>query len=140
MARKDKVHDIVKTALEKDGWSVIDEQMRVKILDRGAFIDMAAEKIFELEKDGRKIAVEVKSFLNISILTDVYHAIGQYRLYNVALKKQHDEDYTLYLAAPKSAYDTFLKDLLADADYRAAFDAKLIIFDATKEEIVLWIE
>ncbi|NJN33033.1 MAG: hypothetical protein HC817_01035 [Saprospiraceae bacterium] len=60
MPRNDKVHEIVKIALQKDGWTIIEEQLKVKILDRGAFIDLAAEKIFELEKDGQKIAVEVK--------------------------------------------------------------------------------
>jgi hypothetical protein len=33
-------------------------------------IDLAAEKVFAAQKAGRKIAVEVKSFLNNSAITD----------------------------------------------------------------------
>ncbi|NJN33034.1 MAG: hypothetical protein HC817_01040 [Saprospiraceae bacterium] len=69
----------------------------------------------------------------MSILTDVYHAIGQYRLYNVALKRQYP-NHILYLATPSSAYEMFIKDLLADDEYRNAFDANLLFLTQQKKK------
>ncbi|MFB2976985.1 element excision factor XisH family protein [Microseira sp. BLCC-F43] len=47
---------------------------------------MAAEKVFAAEKAGRKIAFEVKSFLNSSAITDFHSALGQFLNYRLALQ------------------------------------------------------
>ena len=40
-------------------------------------IDLAAEKVLAAQKAGKKIAVEIKSFLNTSVITDFHAALGQ---------------------------------------------------------------
>ncbi len=69
MSAKDKFHDVVKTALQKDGWVITDDPLRVPI-DRitNMYIDLAAEKLIVADREGDKIAVEVKSFLGASNL------------------------------------------------------------------------
>lgn len=41
-------------------------------------IDLAAEKVLAADKAGRKIAVEIKSFLNSSVITDFHSALGSF--------------------------------------------------------------
>lgn len=75
---KNIFHDVVRSSLEKKGWTITDDPYRIE-LDKANFqIDLAAEKIIAAEKDNQKIAVEIKSFLNPSAVTDFYSALGQF--------------------------------------------------------------
>jgi Holliday junction resolvase-like predicted endonuclease len=65
MPRKDLYHDVVKHALERDGWRVTRENQALVIGEARVFIDLSAELIVA-ERDKIKIAVEVKSFLEPS--------------------------------------------------------------------------
>lgn len=65
---KDIYHETVKTALIKDGWMITDDPLRLKVGGRMAYVDLGAQKLFAAEKEGRKIAVEVKSFLNKEVV------------------------------------------------------------------------
>ena len=62
MARKDKVHDVVRTALENDGWTITDDPYYVKSFDADYEVDLGAEKLLGATKGLEKIAVEAKSF------------------------------------------------------------------------------
>lgn len=59
---KDIFHDNVREALIKEGWTITAEQLRVRLGRAAIEIDMMAENIMVVERDGEKIAVEVKSF------------------------------------------------------------------------------
>lgn len=61
---KDLFHDAVKQALLKDQWVITADPPIIKIEGVKLEIDLAAEKVFAAEKAGRKIAVEIKGFLN----------------------------------------------------------------------------
>ncbi len=56
MPAKDIFHDTVKTALEKDGWVIIRENLRVQIQDSdlAMFIDLTAQQLISAEKKGKK--------------------------------------------------------------------------------------
>lgn len=41
-----------------------------------AFVDLGAEKLFAAEKEGKRISVEVKSFLSPSPVKDLKQALG----------------------------------------------------------------
>lgn len=62
MPAKDLYHDCVKNALVKDGWTITEDPYRVRIEERDAYIDLAAERPFAAERGQERIAVEVKSF------------------------------------------------------------------------------
>lgn len=51
-------------------------------------IDLGAEKLLAAEREGEKIAVEIKSFLSPSAITDFHLALGQFLNYRTALRKK----------------------------------------------------
>jgi hypothetical protein len=85
---KDIYHYTVRAALKKDGWTITDDPLRFAIGSRSVYIDLGAEKLFAAEKEDRKIAVEVKSFLRPSPVSDLEDALGQYVLYSKILEEQ----------------------------------------------------
>lgn len=76
MSAKDLFHDSVKTALEKEGWTITHDPLKFKYGEVNFQVDLGAEKLIAAEKAGEKIAVEIKSFLNPSAITDFYGALG----------------------------------------------------------------
>ncbi|WP_445247848.1 XisH family protein [Microcoleus sp. OTE_8_concoct_300] len=106
MPAKDFFHNTVKTSLEKDGWIITDENLFIEVEDVDFYIDLTAEKILVAEKTGKKIAVEVKSFLGASDVTEFHSALGQCLNYRSALRLT-EPDRTLYLAVPEDVYNEF---------------------------------
>jgi XisH protein len=62
-------------------------------------IDLGAEQLIAAEKHGEKIAVEIKSFVAVSVLYEFHLPIGQYRNYELALL-QEDPERVLDLVQP----------------------------------------
>lgn len=135
---KDFYHDTVKTALEKDSWTITAEFFRLSIGSRSVYVDLGAEKIITAEKEGQKIAVEIKSFLSPSPVKDLENALGQYILYRDGLQRSQP-DRILYLAITQQVYLDFFQEEIAQMVVKNN-QLKLIIFDPEKEEIVQWIE
>lgn len=138
MSARDKYHYIVKKALIQEGWIITHDPYRLTIGRRRGYIDLGAEMPMAAEKEGRRIAVEVKSFLGPSEMDDLENALGQFGVYRVILQKR-DPERILYLALPDELRDS----LLDEADFRAilrAFEARLIFFDPHQEIIVQWVE
>ncbi|MFB2895168.1 element excision factor XisH family protein [Aerosakkonemataceae cyanobacterium BLCC-F50] len=135
---KDIYHDTVKTALQKDGWTITDELFKLTIGSRSVYIDLGAEKLIAAEKEGCKIAIEIKSFLSPSPVKDLENALGQYILYRDALKHSQSER-ILYLAISDEVYLDFFQEEIAQMVVENQ-QLKLIIFDAKKAEVVKWIE
>jgi len=50
MPAKDIYHNTVRTALEKDGWTITNDPLTLEIGDRSLFVDLGAEKILAAEK------------------------------------------------------------------------------------------
>jgi hypothetical protein len=78
MPAKDLYHDTVRTALIKDGWTITDDPLILKIGQRSAFVYLGAEKLIAAERNSSKIAVEIKSFLSPSPIKDLENAWGQF--------------------------------------------------------------
>ncbi|WP_392533135.1 element excision factor XisH family protein [Nostoc sp. C117] len=106
MSAKDAFHTVVKTALEKEGWLITHYPYTLQAGTLELYIDLGAEKIIAAEKQGQKIAVEIKSFLSPSKITELYAALGQFIIYRIALQKQ-EANRTLYLAVPSTVYNEF---------------------------------
>lgn len=107
MSAKDIFHQAVRLALEKDGWSITHDPFHIKIDDIEFFIDLGAERILAAQKAGQKIAIEIKSFLGSSEVTEFHLALGQTLNYRLALRKVAPER-ILYLAITKDTYEDFL--------------------------------
>ena len=78
MSAKDIYHNCVKNALIKEGWIITHDPLTLEVGGRNVYVDLGAERPFAAEKDGKKIAVEVKSFRGASDLRDYENALGQY--------------------------------------------------------------
>lgn len=137
MPAKDIYHDTVKNALIKDGWTITDDPLSLKVGKKDIFIDLAANKLLVAEKKDKKIAVEVKSFIGTSEIEDLKNALGQYILYEKVLRAKLSER-TLYLAIRKDIFDGLFSQeigqILLSDDY-----LKIIIFDPETEMITQWI-
>lgn len=138
MARLDTIHDAVKNALIKDGWMITDDPYIIVYEEFILFADLAAEKALAAEKEGRKIVVEIKSFLHPSPVQDLKTALGQYQLYLSFLEVIAPER-QLYIAVSEKAYTEFFKKKAV----RFVIERQqmpLLVVDVNKEEVVRWID
>jgi hypothetical protein len=102
MAAKDFYHDKLKNALIKDGWLITHDPYIIDIPEMRPRqeIDLGAEKIIAAERGVDKIAVEVKSFLNASLVYDFHHALGQFMLYLIGLDIKEPSRNFIWLSLP----------------------------------------
>ena len=136
MPAKDLFHHTVKTALEKDGWTITDENLFMQVEDVDFYIDLTAERILAAKKLVKKIAVEIKSFLGASDVTEFHLTLGQCLNYRSALRLT-EPDRILYLAIPVDVYGEFFSRKFIQRVI-GEYQLKLLIFSPDQEEIVIW--
>lgn len=137
MAR-DKFHQDVRTALENTGWKITDDPLYLKVGRIPIHIDLGAEKLIGAEKDGEKIAVEVKTFGIASFITALHEAVGKYIVYREALKEVQS-DRILYLAMPAKVYEAYSKEPIVNNIF-TGYDFKIILYQPKTHEITSWIK
>ena len=136
MPATDAFHEVVKIALQKDGWQITHDPYTLQAGTLELYIDLGAEKVVAAEKDGQKIAVEIKSFIGPSKISQFYTALGQFISYRAALQQQ-ETDRILYLAVPSNAYDSFFT--LGFIQYLVQQNQiYLMIYDMEQEAIAQW--
>jgi hypothetical protein len=135
---KDLFHNQVKAALVKDNWKITHDPFKVRISEVVKVqIDLGAESTLAAQREQEKIAVEIKSFVAESDISEFHTALGQYLNYAQALEEQ-EPDYKLYLAVPEETYDEFFQlPFIQKSLIRNAIN--LIIYDPFKQEIKRWI-
>ena len=84
MAR-DIFHNAVRRALKKQGWTITANPLQVKFGGIIFQVDLAAERVLAADREGERIAVEIKSFLSPLAITNFYAALGQFLSYRLAL-------------------------------------------------------
>ena len=137
MAAKDRFHHVVRIALEKEGWTITDDPLSFRFGGVDVHIDLAAERFIAAERDGEKIAVEVKSFLGASVVSEFHTALGQFMNYRAVLRRKEPER-RLYLAVPQAAYSDFFRrqfTQLVIEDYQLS----IAVYDIDKEVISQWL-
>ncbi len=137
MPVKDAIHDAVRNALIKDGWTITHDPFTITYEDATVFADLAAERAIAAEKAGRKIVVEIKSFVGQSPVHDFEVAPGQYQTY-LPFMKAKGLEHKLYLAVTDIVY--------ADVFHRKSIQLlvewhrlPLIVVNPDAKEIVAWI-
>jgi hypothetical protein len=138
MPAKDFYHDHVKQALVNYGWTITREHLPAGWIETKVQIDLAAERLIVAEKGLQKIAVEIKNFLGVSELTDLYGALGQYILYRNALRNS-EPDRVLYLALPEIAFNNIFLHPDGEA-LRTSEHIMLLVFKTNQPEVLQWIE
>ena len=138
MPNRDRYHDVVRRVLEKDGWLITEDPLRLRWGKKDMYVDLAAEKLLVAIKGEQKIAVEVKTFGGPSSVTDAQKSLGQYFMY-LSVMKRTDPDRKLYLAIHEEVFEEFfsepLGELLLD-DY----PVHILVFDPDMEAVVRWID
>lgn len=138
MSARDIFHQTVKTALQKDGWVITADPLRLEVGGIDVAIDLAAERLIAAEREGELIAVEVKSFLEgTSAISSFHMALGQFLNYRAVLRIDSPER-ELYLAIPTSAYYTFFQLPIPKVQVED-FQVKLLVYDPEAEVVVEWI-
>ncbi|MBI1830643.1 MAG: XisH family protein [Planctomycetes bacterium] len=137
MPARDKYHDQFRAALIKDGWRITDDPLHLRYGGQSMFVDLGAEEFIAAEKGGRKIAVEIKSFLGLSEIADLEVAIGQFVLYRHVMKATNVQK-ELYVAVTEEAYIKVFEEPVGQLLIRCE-NLRVIVFDPHKEEIRRWI-
>lgn len=134
---RDRFHDVVRTALEKEQWQITADPYEINTDDVDFEIDLAAEKLLAAERRNQKIAVEVKSFISPSNISDFHTALGQFLNYRDALSIM-DPNRQLYLAVRVPIYETFFQRRFIVAAVNR-YQLKLITYDVKQEKIIQWL-
>ena len=136
MPPQDLYHDLVKNALRQDGWRITHNVLPLKI---GADIGVEAlwaTQLLAADKDERKIAVAVNSFVGHSDPADLTQVLGQLAFSRPRLHAT-EADRVLYLAVRYATYSACFTGLdgsrLLDRQHM-----QLIVFDPRTEAIVHW--
>lgn len=137
MPRKDIYHDCVKIALEKEGWLITHDPLNLTVDDTPLFADLGAEAMFVAERQGEKIAVEIKTFGGQSLVQNLHEALGKYNVYKTALSILYP-DWNIYLAVPTNIYDNFFQRIFIQKVLKD-YNVKLIVYNHESEIIESWI-
>ena len=138
MSKKDKHHQQVRTALEKDGWTITNDPLVVPVGIRKVNVDLGAERLLAAEKGKEKIAVEIKTFTRTSMIYDFYGALGQFRFYLRALAKT-EPDRILFLAVSKDVYEDFFDETFI-REVVELENLKMMVYSIIQEKIEKWIK
>ncbi len=137
MTARGLYHKDVRNALIKDGWTITDDPLRLEWGRKDVYVDLGAEQILGAEKEQRKIAVEIKSFIGTSEVRDLELAFGQYMLYlNILLDVEPDRQ--IYLAVSSIKYVEIFEDSLGKLLLNKGV-VRLLVFDPKTESIKQWI-
>ena len=135
MPSKDLYPENVRVALEKEGWTITHDPYTLAIGRRTGYIDLGAEMI-AAEKEDKKIAVEIKSFLQKSDLNAFEDAVGQFMVYLFALEKKEPER-KLWLAVPYSFYEHFFEDTFF-VELIQRYQINVLAYNEKENNIALW--
>ncbi len=133
----DRFHNVVRTALVKEGWRITSEYYEIDLGDFKFKVDLAADRLLAAEREGQKIAVEVKSFITSSNVSEFHTALGQFLNYRDALAEQ-EPDRILYLAVRSPTYETFFQGKFIAASVQR-YQLKLVIYDVEQEVFTKWL-
>ena len=134
---RDRFHDVVRTALEKEGWKITADPYEINVDDIDFEIDLAAEQLLAAELGEQKIAVEIKSFISPSNVSEFHTALGQFLNYRDALEKI-EPDRQLFLAVRNPIYESFFqRRFIVSAVER--YQLRLVIYDVQREAIAQWL-
>jgi XisH protein len=139
MAARDLYYDLVRNALRQDGWRITHNPLRLGLPAhsiQASQREAAEEPLLAAEKDERKIAVLVKSFVGRCEVADLQKAVEHVRLYRTRLSAT-EPDRVLYLAVRQTTYREYFAGA-AGARLLARRPILCIVFDPRTETIVRW--
>lgn len=137
MPRKDLIHEAVKNALIKDGWTITNDPYRIEYEDADVYADLRVERWESDVQIHRVLVIEIKEFSAASPLNRLEEALGQYQVYRSYLRQIAPEE-EIFLAVDKASYEKHFSRISFQRivnDYSIA----LLIVDIFREEVSQWI-
>src|SRR4051812_37179519 len=108
MPADDAIKPAVLAALVKDGWTITHDPYRIEVGTDNLYVDLAAERVLVAAERGvERIAVEIKSFLAASLMREFQLALGQFMLYQSAMRRT-DPERKLVVAVSETIYHTMM--------------------------------
>lgn len=136
MAVRDLFHHAVCEALKKENWHITHDPLTLQVGGVAMLIDLGAEQLLAAEKDGQTIAVEIKTFVKLSAIYEFHLAVGQYRNYHLALRKE-DPQRKLFLAVPVDIHEQFFT-LPFVQEALVYNEISYFVYDVQTEVVVQW--
>ncbi len=137
MPALDQLHDVVRRALVRDGWTITHDPMTLRAGGRSLYVDLGAEQIIAAEKGVHRIAVEIKTFGGPSLIADLQQAVGQFAMYEDVLATI-EPGRDLYLAIPSEVLDIVQRDEIGQLMLRRRIP-RVLGFSPLTEEVTRWI-
>jgi hypothetical protein len=136
MMPRDLYYDLVKNALRKDGWRLTYTLLPLKKGAGPATGESWTTQLLGAEKDERRIAVAVNSFIGHSEPDDIMQALQQLAL---SLPRMHTAapGHVLYLAVRQATYRACFTGH-EGARLLASQPLSLLVFDPRAGTIVQW--
>jgi hypothetical protein len=135
MAR-DAFHQAVRHALEKEGWVITHDPLKLEFETVKTLVDLGAERLIAATRDNERIAVEIKSFIGTSEINEFHTALGQFLNYQMLLERL-ESDRRLFLAIPEDAYESFFVTDFALSVVQK-YGLRLLVYNPLEEVIVTW--
>ncbi len=139
MPNQDRLHPVVRRALEKAGWTIMKEQVALALgtpqeITRRLYIDLQARS-----STGQIALIEVKGIAS-SPVHELMELIGQYLVYRAALDFL-GHTMPLYVALPVETYEAIVEHLLGQTVINTMLKTPIpfVLYDPDHEEIVRWI-
>src|SRR5262249_3258863 len=131
-------HAVVVKALIADGWTITHDPYPLSFGGKDLFVDLGAEEAtLAAEKEGRRIAVEIQSFLGHSPVRSLEEAVGQYAIYRLLLAAT-DPGRVLYMAVSSGTHRGILAEPVGQLVV-SGLKLQVVVFDEKRERIVQWI-
>ncbi len=137
MPAKDNFHEAVVTGLQKQNWLITDDPLYIEFGGVDFYIDIGAERLIAAEKDNEKIAIEIKSFIRTSAVSEFHVALGQFMNYRLALNMTEPKR-KLYLAIPENIYDSFFQLPFAKLAIQT-YQLYMLVYSPKQQEIIKWL-
>jgi XisH protein len=137
MPTQDLYHDVVRDALRKDGWRITHTALQLNARAEASAGEPWEGPWLIADKDERKVAVAVSSFVGRSNLADILQTWRQLALSRSRLHAM-DSDRVVYLAVRQATYSACFGgtegNLLLEKEHM-----QLLVFDPRAEVIVQWV-
>lgn len=138
MPAKNVYHDIVVAGLIAEGWVITEDPLTVMIGLQALYIDLGVEApTIVAEQAGRKVAIEIQSFIGDSAVNDLHRAVGQFLIYQAALDAVRP-GLPLYLAVPHDVFAGIFDEPLGRL-IRDRLIHRLTVFERSTGRILQWI-
>ena len=136
LGKNDKSYPTVLRIMKKLGWKIFADPFTIDFGEIELITDLALEPLLGLEKQNKRIILELKSYKSLAINSEFQRLIGQIKQYEYCLRRD-DLNYKVYLTIPTARYDWYIQksDYIPFLEYQ---NIKYLVNHSMNEEVLKW--